>query len=243
MSIQRNLRLMYVHAYQSLIWNTVAGKRRELYGDQPVEGDLVIVGEKEDPVEEKPKAEIDQDGEPVVNPAGDDAAATEDQFTRARPLSKEEAESGKFTIFDIVLPLPGFDVVYPKNDLGKYYEELMASEAGGGLDPHHMRRSWKDVSLSGSYRKMMSRPEGLEVSVKPYGEDLEQMVETDAEKVMKRDMGVPTGLDLTGSSTEGDKVAVVLKMQLGSSQYATMALRELSKGGAGTYRTEFAAAR
>ena len=41
MSIQRNMRLMYVHAYQSFVWNTVAGKRWEVYGNKTVEGDLV----------------------------------------------------------------------------------------------------------------------------------------------------------------------------------------------------------
>ena len=35
------------------------------------------------------------------------------------------------------------------------------------------------------------------------------------------------------------KLAVVIKMQLGSSQYATMALRELTKGGAVAFRPDF----
>ena len=40
---------------------------------------------------------------------------------------------------------------------------------------------------------------------------------------------------------EGEKkIAVVVKLQLGSSQYATMALRELMKaGGVKAYRPEF----
>lgn len=240
-SIQRNLRLMYVHAYQSLIWNIVAGKRLEVYGHRAVEGDLVIVGEKDEP-KAPVENEVDQDGEPVIRPSGDDSARPEDPFTRARPLSKEEAENGKFNIFDIVLPLPGWDVEYPKNDIGKYYEELMASELGGGLDPHKMRRNWKDASLSGSYRKMMSKPGNLEVSVKSCSDELEQLVETDAEKIL-REQGQTTSNDAAGTGTNGEKLAVVLKMQLGSSQYATMALRELTKGHALAYTPEFSVAR
>jgi tRNA pseudouridine13 synthase len=45
------------------------------------------------------------------------------------------------------------------------------------------------------------------------------------------------------SEVKGDKLAVVLKMQLGSSQYATMALRELTKGRALAYTPEFSATR
>ncbi|KAK0312982.1 multisubstrate pseudouridine synthase 7 [Friedmanniomyces endolithicus] len=276
MQIQRGLRLMYVHAYQSLVWNMVAGRRWELYGEQVVEGDLVIVGEKDGKATSGKQEETDQDGEPIVKPAADDSVATEDSFTRARPLSKEEAGSGKYDIFDLVLPQPGFDVLYPGNEVGKYYEEFMGSEAGGGLDPHKMRRSWKDASLSGSYRKMMTRPLNgiVECRVTPYEGADEQLVETDLEKMRKRGRGNDTDATAAGASTavvsneeegpiaggadhnelphsdqaNGDQpngsitksnIAVVMRFQLGSSQYATMALREMCKGGARAYKPEF----
>ena len=251
MQIQRNLRLMYVHAYQSFVWNTVVGKRWELYGDGVVEGDLVIVGEK-DVDAGIAKAEVDEDGEPIFHPAADDSApSAEDSFTRARHLTKEEAEGGTYDIFDIVLPLPGFDVSYPANVVGKYYEEFMASDAGGNMDPHDMRRAWKDISLSGGYRKMMARPgKQFDFEVKTYTTEAEQMVETDLEKLQKG-----RGAKSVDSVTEKDgvvdseqdkrdadcKIAVVFKMQLGSSQYATMALRELTKGGAVNYKPDYSA--
>jgi tRNA pseudouridine13 synthase len=140
------------------------------------------------------------------------------------------------------LPLPGWDVEYPKNSIGKFYEELMGSELGGGLDPHKMRRNWKDASLSGSYRRMMSKPGGLQVEVKTCGDENEQLVETDAEKLLKQS-GQTRASGEQKSEGKGDKLAVVLRMQLGSSQYATMALRELTKGRALAYTPEFSAAR
>ena len=245
-TIQRNLRLMYVHAYQSFVWNVMAGERWEMFGDQVVAGDLVIVGEKDDKT--PTKAQVDEEGEPVFHPAAHDSAQdAADAFTRARPLTEAEAESGKFNIFDIVLPLPGYDIEYPPNAIGKRYEEFMASETGGRLDPHNMRRSWKDLSLSGAYRKMLSKPgAGFSYELKAYRDDNEQMVETDLERLKKQDRSQTNsnenGVALNGAgSDDKDKIALVLKFQLGSSQYATMALRELTKGGAGGFKPEFSA--
>lgn len=246
MSVQRGLRLMYVHAYQSFIWNQAAVKRREIHGAKVVEGDLVIVGEKDDGSRKK-NDQVDQDGEVVVHPSsGEDAGPVEDAFVRARPLSKEEAQSGTWDIFDIVLPLPGWDVVYPQNEMGKFYEELMGSEEGGRLDPHQMRRAWKDASLAGGYRKMMARPLGGEVGVeaKSYSGE-EQLVDTDVDQIAKGQEGTLQASegDINGKAAEGDKVAVILRLQLGSSQYATMALRELTKGRAVAFKPDFSASR
>lgn len=230
-TIPRNLRLMYVHAYQSLVWNCAAGERWRLYGDKVVEGDLVLVHEhrdKEVASAPEPTSSVDADGEIIVVPQGEDSAiAAEDMFTRARALTAEEAASGKYTIFDVVLPQPGFDILYPPNKMTDFYRNFMGSERGGGLDPFNMRRKWKDTSLSGSYRKVFSRM-GADYSydVKLYTEDNEQFVKTDLEKLKQ---GQDTA-DATAPAQSGDKLAIVLKFQLGSSQYATMALRELTKG-------------
>ncbi|OAX78429.1 hypothetical protein ACJ72_07265, partial [Emergomyces africanus] len=249
-TIPRNLRLMYVHAYQSLVWNFAAGQRWRLYGDKVVAGDLVLIND----FKEKAKAgaaarveEVDADGDVVVFPdAGDSANAADDMFERARTLTAEEATSGKYTIFDIVLPLPGFDILYPDNEMKAFYKEFMGSERGGRLDPFDMRRSWKDISLSGGYRKLFSKP-GADYSfeVKAYAMDDEQFVQTDLDRLKKAKNGneETTGnADVTGvaDKEKADKLAVIIKLQLGSSQYATMALRELMKdGGVKTYKPDF----
>jgi tRNA pseudouridine13 synthase len=254
MTIPRTLRLMYVHAYQSLVWNTVAGKRWTTHGDKVVEGDLVLVNEhrdKQTATATKTDTTIDQDGEMIINPSGtENANAADADFERARALTADEAASGQYSIWDIVLPQPGFDVEYPKNTIGDFYKEFMASEKGGHLDPHNMRRTWREVSLSGGYRKFLSRPlRPLEFTVHEYVKEDEQFVETDLQRLgRKRDVGKNAKVqDDVLMQDEGEvkeeqvkKLAVVLKLQLASSQYATMALRELMKaGGVKAYKPEF----
>jgi tRNA pseudouridine13 synthase len=273
MTIPRTLRLMYVHAYQSLVWNSVAGKRWATHGDRVVAGDLVLVNEHRDKEDgapaKKPTSTHDQDGEPIINPSGTDSSlAPEADFERARPLTAAEAESGNYTIWDVVLPQPGFDVEYPKNSIGDYYKEFMGSEKGGGLDPYNMRRSWREVSLSGGYRKFLARPlRPLEFEVRAYKKLDEQFVQTDLQRLGRerdgakkvdggtneaegdgkkveeesRDAQMEDGEEKEDvAPEEEDKIAVVIKLQLASSQYATMALRELMKaGGVKAYKPEF----
>jgi tRNA pseudouridine13 synthase len=39
----KNSRLLYLHAYQSLVWNKAVSERLKLFGDQVLIGDLVQI--------------------------------------------------------------------------------------------------------------------------------------------------------------------------------------------------------
>lgn len=187
--IPRNLKTLYVHAYQAYVWNMVTSHRWSVHGNKVVEGDLVLIDQAADrKVETQAKDLVDENGEVVVLPAANDTALTPDQFfQRARPLSAAEAAAGKYTIFDIVLSQPGYDIEYPANEVGDYYMKFMMSAEGGGIDPSDMRRKNRDFSLSGSYRKLLARPL-LEMGyeVKSYQDAEAQIVETDMQMLEKR---------------------------------------------------------
>ncbi|RFU79036.1 multisubstrate pseudouridine synthase 7 [Trichoderma arundinaceum] len=174
--ITRGLRSMYLHACQSHVWNHAASKRWELYGEKVIKGDLVIAEAEAAPQ----VSEQDQDGDDIVNPAEDD----DDVPLRARPLTEEEASSGKYTVHDIVLPTPGYDVIYPDNEIGDFYRDFMAREENGSLDPHKMRRMRREFSLPGRYRKLMNRFLAKPtVEFKAYVNDEEQMHPTDLDLI------------------------------------------------------------
>jgi tRNA pseudouridine13 synthase len=52
--------------------------------------------------------------------ADDPAVSTGGKYT-IRTLTAEDAASGRYSMSDLVLPLPGWDVIYPGNDLGPKY--------------------------------------------------------------------------------------------------------------------------
>ena len=263
MMIPRNLKIMYTHAYQSLVWNKAATERWRLHGRQVVEGDLVLVKDHGDGMKEEQVADkVDADGEVVIQPEGEDMATSADQvFERARPLSAEEASSGRFPIFDVVIPSPGYDVVYPANASGDFYKGFMGSDEGGKLDPYDMRRKQRDFSMSGHYRKLLSNiGKDWDVDVRQYVKPDEQFVKTDLEKIQDAvqpatsaksqvdAVGNNDGLSVAVSEAQEEngqkeKIAVILRFQLDAGQYATMALRELSLGGIREYKPDFSGGR
>lgn len=225
MSIPRNLRIMYAHAYQSYIWNQVVSKRIELFGMEVQEGDLIIDTEANKPA----VPEVDENGDEFK----EDVAGS--NFIRARALTKDDIASGKFSIYDVVLPTPGFDIKYPTNkELEKVYVDVMAKD---GLDPHNMGRKVREFSLAGSYRNIITKPQSLSYELVQYTDDQQPLIRTDLELLRMRAEAEAAGSEYTESRTikqeleEGKeiKTAVVLRIQLGVSAYATMALREFMK--------------
>ncbi|KAI5928555.1 pseudouridine synthase [Camillea tinctor] len=183
-SIHRSMRTMYVHAYQSLVWNFVASKRWEQFGNRVVEGDLVLVKSESPKAQGAGREESSEDATHLVE--ADDT--TEDAAgLQVHALTDEEAKSGKYTIYDIVLPSPGWDVMYPPNEIGQFYSEFMAKEENGCLDPHNMRRRQRDFSLPGTYRKLMGKIIGNPTaSIQVYSDDIEQLVPTDLDIIRSR---------------------------------------------------------
>ncbi|XP_047453414.1 pseudouridylate synthase 7 homolog isoform X2 [Mugil cephalus] len=178
--IPRNNRLMYVHSYQSVVWNTMVSRRIEAFGLKAVEGDLVLRG------------------------------------TTAHVLSAEEAES--HSIHDIVMPLPGFDVIYPAHRIGEGYRELLTAD---GLDIDNMRHKVKDYSLAGAYRRIIIRPSDVSWEVIQYDDPRISLVHSDFEKLENKPAPV--------FNKEGKYRALRMEFSLPPSTYATMAIREVLK--------------
>ncbi|CAB1331526.1 unnamed protein product [Coregonus sp. 'balchen'] len=178
--IPRNNRLMYIHSYQSFMWNTMVSRRIEAFGLKAVEGDLVLRG-----------------GTAFV-------------------LSAAEAET--HSIQDVVMPLPGFDVIYPTHHVGKGYGEMLSAD---NLDIDNMRHRVRDYSLAGAYRRILIKPSDVSWEVINYDDPRISLVHTDVEKL--EDQPPPV------FNKEGKYRALRMEFSLPPSTYATMAIREVLK--------------
>lgn len=144
-----NVRLLYLHAYQSLLWNKAASKRVQL-GLKPIVGDLVFV-DKENAVEEAVVAgdadeavggveEEDEKQKEDLEEVENEEKKKVDLKSLVKPLTQLEIDAGTYAITDVVLPLPGHNIAYPANDIGQCYETWLAED---GLSSEKMKQKVK----------------------------------------------------------------------------------------------------
>lgn len=135
-----------------------------------------------------------------------------------KPLTEEDISSNKYSIFDVVLPLPGHDITYPSNDIAQWYEDILAEK---GLTSAKLKHNVKTYSLAGAYRKLLAKPENMSWEFKRYNSPTCTLIASDIEELK--------GVKPDPEESDGGQKALVLDFSLPSSAYATMALREVLK--------------
>lgn len=139
------MRLLYIHAYQSLIWNEIASRRFKL-GAKVLPGDLVFVEDAHHSEEITDEVDllnsVEEDTDQDENASEKPEPVEEESIfkTMVRPLTEQDVASGKFSIFDVVLPLPGHDITYPSNECGKWYADRLAID---GLSSEKLKTKQK----------------------------------------------------------------------------------------------------
>lgn len=223
-SIPKNLKMMYIHAYQSYVWNTVLSRRVELFGcDKPVIGDLVQLNKDETPDiigQEQPLESLGEDSEILTKPNKVDSVK----------VLKTLEDVQSYTIYDVVLPLAGYNIIYPGNEIGELYLKMIRRD---GLDPDRLYRSQAEYSMAGAYRKILHLPKDVNCQLYEY-EDPELPL-SQADEDILLGLESPSLNEWVDDSNDHENKNLALKVEftLGSSAYATMALREILKSDTG----------
>ncbi|KAG0743702.1 hypothetical protein G6F57_007998 [Rhizopus arrhizus] len=202
-NLPRHMLSLYSHAYQSYVWNRVVSERARLYGShKPLVGDIVLVeNEKKDASKRDSKR---------------DRVGRRDFNNRKVPKVLTEEDVDNYSIEDVVYPLPGRLSVYPENEIKKLYVEIMA-EDGISID----KKDKHFEGLNGDYRPLLAKPEQMSWSFIRYNDPVEKLCNTDIDRL--HGLPEPTGVQ------DGQYLALKVEFTLGTSQYATMALREIMR--------------
>ncbi|CAM9658362.1 unnamed protein product [Chrysoparadoxa australica] len=272
-SMPRLLLLMYMHALQSYIFNRAVSFRAERYGaDKVVAGDLVKLTDTEcddealddiitaggddaaavagaaDPRQATTDGKEPGEGKGEAMEVEEESAGEKGKdsilMTKVHVVTQEEVESGKYTVYDVVLPMAGFAVELPTNEVGQFY--ISALEELGLTLADLKCKEYSVFSLKGGYRHMRKSLEGFEWSIKGYDDPCRQLVPTDRDKLMEANASdPPAGNGQENGSLKSDEntkseakaeaeadykfKAVCLSFKLPMGTYATMALREVMK--------------
>ncbi|KAI0238771.1 TRUD domain-containing protein [Lamellibrachia satsuma] len=192
--IPRNMRQLYLHAYQSRLWNILVSRRIREFGMKPIVGDLVLGGPKNN----AGSGDVSQPNKPTV--------LTSDDIIN-------------YTIEDVVMPLPGYDVVYPASEVGAWYQDLLQQD--GFANSSALQHKIRDYQLPGGYRTLIIKPRDMSWQPYRYDDVTVPLVLSDAEQL--------DGAELAPEVKEGKFRALKLEFSLPPSSYATMAIREVLK--------------
>jgi tRNA pseudouridine13 synthase len=199
--IPKNLRMMFIHAVQSLIWNRATSHRiAKMDRDKVLVGDLV------------PKEANGGGGE------------------RVHIVTEDDVGKQKYTLEDILVPVVGSKTVFPTNELGAVLKDLLSDlgltvelfkqcqdreiRANGDYRKAIIHPNDFDYSIKEYYHPL--QPLLQTDLMKIHSEDI--AIEPPPEKKEGEE-----------SSEKSPLVAMVVGFTLPSSSYATIALRELMK--------------
>ncbi|XP_075065171.1 pseudouridylate synthase PUS7L [Mixophyes fleayi] len=132
LSIPHSMRIFYIHAYCSKVWNEAASYRICTYGSKVVEGDLVFRNED-----------------------GNEKSSLGD---RVRIVTAKEEDDKVYSIHQVVLPMPGHSIKYPTNKVGQWYKEALAN---AGLQSCKFRVGNLQLNIPGCYRPILKYPHNL----------------------------------------------------------------------------------
>lgn len=121
------IRMGFVFAYQSYIWNVIVSQKIKRRGLKLEEGDIVWIGKETDFKEEfyeEYALAFESRSVPKVG-----FARNVNNKPNYRPfihfVTKEDIVQNKYTIKDLVMPLPGSEVIFPKNEVGIWYSDFL----------------------------------------------------------------------------------------------------------------------
>ena len=220
-SIAKHMRSMFLHAYQSYIWNKVASHRIADGGGKEVRvGDLVLVQDKGH-----------KDG-------GNGTSGLKGKAVKE--VNQDDVEMCKYSITDVVLPLVGSKIEYPTDSSGDIYEDLLAEDGLTKQDFDNIKD--RELAVGGDYRKVICKPLDVDYEIKLYNDPLQPLIKTDLMNVHNASLecvDVTVTSDVATSTLVADKsdknedsrklVGMVIGFTLPPSAYATIALRELMR--------------
>ena len=207
--IPKNQWLICLHAYQSYIFNMAASERIRKYGMVCVEGDLVPIGETmkmlESVVEDIIEGDDNNASESIIvggsisidvegeqkekekekgNVQDKDKDSSGDKKkSLVHLVTADDVRAGTYTIRDVILPLPGHEIILPTNSIGQFITDSLQKD--GFSIEFFATCQPTSHRMNGTYRKLIQMPANFEWNFFEYSDPNEELVPTEASYLRK----------------------------------------------------------
>lgn len=174
---------LYLQAYQSYIWNSIVSRRIKEFGMKVLPGDLVrqnpdsSKSEKYD-FEESNEIIDAEDSTSLIEVVDDDSE--KNMNLNIHLLTADEAKNTE--ISQILMPLPGHDILMPGNEIKKWYVEMLEKD---GLS---LEKISGDTTVRGLYRHLLVRPSDVSHTITYYNDVSKPLVQSDKQRLKGEDV-------------------------------------------------------
>jgi tRNA pseudouridine13 synthase len=221
--LNKQLQVLYPHAYQSYIWNKCVSYRLRELGRILVIGDIV---KKHSALYQEKTQEEDcddlQDEDNTHDNVNNSNNNTNDIFNNNFEYINED-NIMKFNFDDLVMPIVGYEIRYPQNKVKDYIEMLLKED---GLSFKDFEYQSVNFNACGYFRKVIEKPlNDMKIEIVHH--------DNPDEDIQNEYYNIEPHPQLKGTKYTSAR----LVFQLPQSTYATMLFREITKhSSAGNYQ-------
>ena len=224
-SLSKQLQVLYPHSYQSYIWNMTVSYRISKYGRKLIIGDIV---KKHESLYQEKNQEEDCDI-PEEEDKNENNEISEKKLEKMDKIFTDnfdyitEENINKYSFYDLVIPIVGYEIYYPKNDIKDYIEDLLKKDDLSFKDFEYQAVNFNST---GYFRKVIEKP----LNIVSY-----DIIKHDDPDI---DLQTPYYNVEPHPKVSGNKyTSIRFIFQLPQSTYATMLFRELTKSSSsGSYQ-------
>ena len=194
--IPKNMRMMFIHAVQSLIWNKAVSYRLSQMGPTSPDGrrsnstqqHTVLVGDlvpnTTTTTTSKQGGDGDQEKGETATPSSSSSSSSSN--SKVHIVTQDDIDAKTYTMEDVVIPVVGTKTIFPTNALGGILHQYL-TEFGLSVENFKTCQD-REIRANGDYRQAIVRPHDFTYTIQEYYHPLQPLLPTDLMKLNQEDI-------------------------------------------------------
>ena len=192
--IPKNMRMMFIHAVQSLIWNKAVSYRLSQMGPTSPDGrrsnstqqHTVLVGDLVPNTTTTTTSKQGGDGDQEKGETATPSSSSSSSNSTVHIVTQDDIDAKTYTMEDVVIPVVGTKTIFPTNALGGILHQYL-TEFGLSVENFKTCQD-REIRANGDYRQAIVRPHDFTYTIQEYYHPLQPLLPTDLMKLNQEDI-------------------------------------------------------